>query len=155
MEFSRKGYWSRLPLPSPEDLPNPGIEPGSLTLWADFLLTEVPGKSTGVGCHFPSPGHLLDPGINSRSPEPQEDSLLSEAPRKHLLFLGFYSFWCSCKEVSTFISPLGPFLLHWFIQWLWAISLPVMDYMSLKIWNKSFFLETCSQAYNHICYSFC
>ena len=25
MEFSWQGYWSRLPFPSPEDLPNPGI----------------------------------------------------------------------------------------------------------------------------------
>jgi len=30
MEFSRQEYWSGLPLPSPGDLPNPGIEPVSL-----------------------------------------------------------------------------------------------------------------------------
>ena len=30
--FSRQQYWSGLPLPSPEDLPDPGIEPGSPTL---------------------------------------------------------------------------------------------------------------------------
>ena len=30
MGFSRQGYWSGLPFPSPGDLPNPGIEPGSL-----------------------------------------------------------------------------------------------------------------------------
>ena len=30
MEFSRQEYWSGLPCPSPEDLSNPGIEPGSL-----------------------------------------------------------------------------------------------------------------------------
>ena len=29
MKFSRQEYWSGLPFPSPEDLPNPGIEPGS------------------------------------------------------------------------------------------------------------------------------
>ena len=27
--FSRQEYWSGLPFPSPEDLPNPGIEPRS------------------------------------------------------------------------------------------------------------------------------
>ena len=27
MEFSRQEYWSGLPLPSPGDLPDPGIEP--------------------------------------------------------------------------------------------------------------------------------
>ena len=44
MEFSRQGYWSGLPFPSPGDLPNPGIKPGSLTLQADALLSEPPGK---------------------------------------------------------------------------------------------------------------
>ena len=32
MGFSRQENWSGLPFPSPGDLPNPGIEPGSLTL---------------------------------------------------------------------------------------------------------------------------
>ena len=32
MGFSRQEYWSRLPFPSPGDLPNPGIEPRSPTL---------------------------------------------------------------------------------------------------------------------------
>jgi len=31
MEFSRQEYWSGLPCPPPEDLPNPGIKPVSLT----------------------------------------------------------------------------------------------------------------------------
>ena len=44
MEFSRQGYWSGLPFPSPGDLPNPGIEPGSSALQAYSLLTELPGK---------------------------------------------------------------------------------------------------------------
>ena len=29
-EFSRKEYWSELPLPTPGDLPDPGIKPTSL-----------------------------------------------------------------------------------------------------------------------------
>ena len=44
MGFSRQGYWSGLPFPSPGDLPNPGIEPGSPTLQADALPSEPPGK---------------------------------------------------------------------------------------------------------------
>ena len=32
MGFSRQEYWSGLPLPSPGDLPDPGIEPGSPSL---------------------------------------------------------------------------------------------------------------------------
>ena len=37
MEFSRQDYWSGLPFPSPGDLPDPGIEPGSPALQADSL----------------------------------------------------------------------------------------------------------------------
>ena len=44
MGFSRRGYWSGLPFPSPGDLPDPGIEPRSLALQADSLLTELRGK---------------------------------------------------------------------------------------------------------------
>ena len=43
--FSRQQYWSGLPYPSAEDLPNIGIKPRSLALQADSLLTEPPGKS--------------------------------------------------------------------------------------------------------------
>ena len=43
--FSRWEYWNGLPFPSPEDLPNPGIEPGSPSLQADSLPSEPPGMS--------------------------------------------------------------------------------------------------------------
>ena len=46
MGFSRQEYWSGLPFPSPGDLPNPAIEPGSPTLQANSLQTELPGKPT-------------------------------------------------------------------------------------------------------------
>jgi len=45
MEFSRQEYWSGLPCPSPEDLPDPRIENGSPALQADSLLSEPPGKT--------------------------------------------------------------------------------------------------------------
>ena len=44
MGFSRQGYWSELPFPSPGDLPNPGIKLRSPTLQADALISEPPGK---------------------------------------------------------------------------------------------------------------
>ena len=37
MGFSRQEYWSSLPFPSPGDLPDPGMEPGSPALEADAL----------------------------------------------------------------------------------------------------------------------
>ena len=44
MGFSRQEYWSRLPFPSPGDLPDPGMEPGSPPLQADALPSELPEK---------------------------------------------------------------------------------------------------------------
>ena len=51
MEFSRPEYWSGQPFPSTGDLPNPGIEPRSLTFQEDSLPCEPQGepKNTGVG----------------------------------------------------------------------------------------------------------
>ena len=42
MGFPRQEYCSGLPFPSPEDLPNPGIEPASPTWQAGSLPTEPP-----------------------------------------------------------------------------------------------------------------
>ena len=44
MGFSRQEYWSGLPFPSPRDLPNPRIEPGSPKVQADSLPSELPAK---------------------------------------------------------------------------------------------------------------
>ena len=45
MEISRQ-EWSGLPVLSPGDFPDPGIEPGSPALQADSLPSEPPGKPT-------------------------------------------------------------------------------------------------------------
>jgi len=39
MRFSRQEYWSGLPFPSPEDFPNPGIEPGRVSCIAGRSFT--------------------------------------------------------------------------------------------------------------------
>ena len=51
MGFLRQEYWSRLPFPSPGDLPDPGIEPAvtaSAALAGGFCTTEPPGKPSEV-----------------------------------------------------------------------------------------------------------
>ena len=48
MGFSWQEYWSEQPLPSPGDLPNPGIKhmfPMSLVLAGGFSTTEPSGES--------------------------------------------------------------------------------------------------------------
>ena len=50
MEFPRQEYWSELPLPSPEDLPDPEIEPMSPALVGGFVSPQgrqmAPDSST-------------------------------------------------------------------------------------------------------------
>ena len=55
MAFPRQEYWSGLPVPSPGDLPNPGMEPRSATLQAAALPAlcpqgspENPGEAQGI-----------------------------------------------------------------------------------------------------------
>ena len=44
MKFSRQEYWSRLPCPSPGDLPDPGIQPRSPASQTESSPSEPPGK---------------------------------------------------------------------------------------------------------------
>ena len=46
IEYSRQEYWSGLPFSSPKDLPDPGIEIGSLALQVDSLPFKPPEKLT-------------------------------------------------------------------------------------------------------------
>ena len=44
MKFPRQEYWSRLPFPSPGDLPDPVIKSKTSALTGMFFTTEPPGK---------------------------------------------------------------------------------------------------------------
>ena len=44
MGFSKQEYWSGLPFPFPEDLPEPGMEPTSPALEGGFFTTEPAGE---------------------------------------------------------------------------------------------------------------
>jgi len=49
MDFPRQEYWSGMPLPSPGDLTDPGIELGTPALQADSLPFEPPGNPETLG----------------------------------------------------------------------------------------------------------
>ena len=53
--------WSGLPFPSPGDLPNSGIEPGSPAVQADSLPSEPPEKYHDNGSFI----RFKDLGLNS------------------------------------------------------------------------------------------
>ena len=44
MGFPRQEYWSRLPFPSPGDLPDQEFEPTFSALAGGYFTTESPGK---------------------------------------------------------------------------------------------------------------
>ena len=53
MEFPRQEYWSGLPFPSPEDLPNSGIKSVFPTLTSGFFITEPPREAQFACLLFP------------------------------------------------------------------------------------------------------
>ena len=55
--FSRQEHWSGLPFPSPEDLPNPGIQPRSLALQVDSLQSE-PLRKPYINSHYHPSSHF-------------------------------------------------------------------------------------------------
>ena len=66
MEFSRQEFWSAQPIPSPGDLPDPGIEPRSPTLQTDSLPSEPPelkeSRESDMG------GETVKPGLHLHQP---------------------------------------------------------------------------------------
>ena len=60
MGFSRQEYWSGLPCPSPGDLPDPGVEPTSLTspeLAGRFFTTSATWEAPDIH----GAGHVVPP----------------------------------------------------------------------------------------------
>ena len=57
MGFPKQEYWNGLPFPPPEDLPNTGLEPGSLGSLAftgGFFTTALHGKAIYMNNQFSS-----------------------------------------------------------------------------------------------------
>ena len=116
MEFPRQEYWSRLPFPPPEDLPDPGIEPTSPALAGRFFTTEPAGKPSlkpaekplllsktksykSLGSCFPlsnlcSSSSAEWPGLASRS-------CCQQQPPKDDEFLSRLQFWVPKERLLT------------------------------------------------------
>ena len=74
MGFSRQEYWSGLPFPSPGDLPDPGIKPGSPALEADALTSEPSVKpicrtDKQQVLQYSTGNYIQSPGINHNEKE--------------------------------------------------------------------------------------
>ena len=95
MGLPRQGYWSGLPFPSPEVLPNPEIEPGCATLRTDFLLSESPGKPHGGKLGSFKKQKTSFSGPNGMRPSPGASSLYI------LPYSSFYQLTSSCLLMSA------------------------------------------------------
>ena len=101
MEFSRQEYWSGQPFPSPVDLPDPGIKPGSPALQADTLMSEPPGKPNNAlnnSIHY-NPIHI--------DPQNNENNLYTISTFQHVYQIAtilFYTNPLHCFQ--SFGSPL-------------------------------------------------
>ena len=90
--FSRQGYWSGLPFPSPGDLPDPGIKPRSPTLQAgrDFTIwasREALGRCRWEAIAYDLP-RLLPPSQKRKWPRKVPKGCSQGTPCPH----GPYSF---------------------------------------------------------------
>ena len=57
--FSRQQHWNGLPFPTPGDLPDPGIEPGSPALQEDSLSSEPPAMLMALESSRELTPHIL------------------------------------------------------------------------------------------------
>ena len=108
MEFSRQEYWSGLPFPSPGDLPDPGIEPRSPTLWADALPSEPQGSHIEFMMLF---NHLiLCYPLLTPSMFPSLRVFSSELA----LYIRWPKYWSFSNSPSNEYSRLSSFIIDWF-----------------------------------------
>ena len=90
MGFSRQEYWIGLPFPSPEDLPNPGIEPVSLpsSVSAGKIFTTIATWEALTNLNCPSSDDLSS--LPRSSPEHSQSNLPIPLPRSMLHYASLY-----------------------------------------------------------------
>ena len=86
MGFSRQEFWGGLPFPSPGDLPDPGIEPGSPTLRADSYHLSHQGNQQRAGT-FIYLGQMWSPAYTGHTQSCELDKLCRHGAGS--AFLGF------------------------------------------------------------------
>ena len=101
--FSRQEYWSRLPFPSPGDLPNLRIELMSPALVGGFFTTELPGipRLALVKSKQTSPAHIQRQGII-------RGRLRQPSTQPHLLQVLIWEFLFFPEVKIVFFGPVLP-----------------------------------------------
>ena len=112
MEFSRQEYWSALPFPTPGDLPDPGIEPESLTslaLAGGFFTTSITWEARWLSSYRSLVNICASSPLFSQGPGSSSLSLFwirflegCLLPLHLVIFLGFYLVPSSGTQLSAF-----------------------------------------------------
>ena len=108
MGFSRQEHWRGLPFPSPRDLPDPGIEPGSPALQTDTLPSEPPGKPL-LACEMSATVQYFE----------------------HFLALLFFGIGMKTDHLFQSCGHC------WVFQIWWHIEGSTFTALSFRIWNSS------------------
>ena len=149
MVFSRQEYWSGLPWPSLEDLPNPGIEPTSPAFQVDSLPLNHQGN--------PLYKLWIRPVMLSLVTICYHAKLLQYYWLYYLccIFYPHDSLFSNCKFLSLNFSYLFHLSRHPLYPSSLAIplvySLYLWDYLLHYVWFICFLDSTCN--WNHICLS--
>ena len=117
--FARQEYWSGLPFPSPGDVPDPGIEPGSPALQAEALPSEPLWALKKIrhlklrNLVFSMYGKMQESGLTEVIPlmctsDLWGQDLVFSQPEFHRAYYGEWmqSDGCWMAGVLSFLSPL-------------------------------------------------
>ena len=109
-------YLSAYPIPSPGDLPNPGIEPESPTLEADSLPTELSGKPWYWACYWACYMASLVPQL-VKSPSAMWETWVWSLARILGWVAIFFSIGSSWPRDQTHASCIGRRIFYHWVTW--------------------------------------
>ena len=107
MGFSRQGYWSGLLCPPPEDLPNPGIKPKSLTspALADRFFTTEPPENPQVSV---GKGNSLEKSVSmSQQYSHKWGSPAWQTSSEQDINRGYCSYWHLSTDIDSNLQSLA------------------------------------------------
>ena len=148
MGFSRQEYWSGLPFPSPGNLPNPGMEPGSprivdrrFLIWATKEVLKNPSvNARDIRNAVSVPGSGRSPGGGHGSP--LQDSCLENPMDRgawRATVHGVAKSWTQLKWLNTHSSRWKPMKLTTYQLFLLLCTFPLMP-----VWKQLSWLLKCS-----------
>ena len=126
MEFSRQEYWSGLPFPSPRNLPDLGIKPGSPALQADALPSAATAAKSLQSCPT-----LCDP-IDGSPPGSPVPGIL-QARTLEWVAISFSNTWKWKVKSEREVAQSCPTLRD---PWIAAYQAPLsMGFSRQEYWN--------------------